>query len=77
MDSHFTELRDAEIMRERIQTLNDMEPYVGRYYSQEHIRKTILQQSDDDIEQIDKQIADEGSDEDTDNEDQQQQPQND
>lgn len=61
-DNHFEELKQAEIMRERIQTMRDMEEYVGVYYSREWIRKNVLQQTDDEIEQMDKQIKAEGSD---------------
>jgi hypothetical protein len=70
-DNHFAELRDAEVLRERITTLNDIENYVGRYYSQEWIRKNVLQHSDDEIEEMNKQMQEEGVDED------QQDPQND
>jgi hypothetical protein len=58
-DNHFEELKQAEILRERLQTLRDIEEYVGTYYSREWIRKNVLQQSDDDIENIDKQVNDE------------------
>jgi hypothetical protein len=63
-DNHFTEMKDAEIYRERIQTLRDMDEYVGRYYSQEWVRKNVLYQSDEDVEDINKQIEAEGGDED-------------
>ena len=59
-DNHFTELRDAEILRERIQTLDQMQQYVGEYYSKEWVMKNILQFSDEDIENIGKQMDDEG-----------------
>jgi hypothetical protein len=58
-DNHFEELKQAEILRERLQTLRDIEEYVGTYSSREWIRKNVLQQSDDDIENIDKQVNDE------------------
>jgi len=58
-DNHFEELKQAEILRERLQTLRDIEEYVGTYYSREWIRKNVLHQSDDDIENIDKQVNDE------------------
>jgi hypothetical protein len=70
-DNHFTELKNAEIMRERLSTLRDMEEFVGKYYSQEWVRKNVLYQTEDEIEEIDSQIAqeaeqmpDEGDDED-------------
>ena len=62
-DNHFTELKNAEIMRERLNTLRDLDEYVGRYYSVEWVRKNVLMQTEDEIEEIVKQIEDEGSDE--------------
>lgn len=62
-DTHFAELKQSELMRERVGTLREMDEYVGKYFSQEWIRKNVLMQTEDDIEMIDKQIADEGSDE--------------
>ena len=55
-DNYFSELKEAEILRERMQTLQLIEPFVGKYYSQAWIRKNVLQQSDEDIEMIDKEI---------------------
>ena len=57
MDNHYEELKQAEILRERLQTMRDMEDYVGVYYSREWIRKNILMQTDDDIEKMNEQIA--------------------
>jgi len=59
-DNHFTELRDAEILRERIQTLDQMQQYVGEYYSKEWVMKNVLQFSDEEIENLGKQMDDEG-----------------
>ncbi len=58
-DNHFQELKDMEILKERIQALNDVNEFVGTYYSVEYIRRYILRQSDTEIEEIDKQIEDE------------------
>ena len=58
-DNHFEELKQSEILRERLQTLRDVEDYVGVYFSREWIRKNILHQSDEDIEYIAKQIEEE------------------
>ena len=60
-DNHFTELKDAEILRERLDTLGQASEYVGKYYSDEYIRKYILRQSEEDIKIIDAQIAKEGN----------------
>ena len=56
-DNNFTELRDAELLRERLGLLQVVDPYIGRYYSAEWVRRKILQLSDEDISQMDKQIA--------------------
>lgn len=60
-DNHFTELRDAEIMRERITTLDQISQYVGQYYSKEWVMKNILQLDDDDIKQMKKEMGEEES----------------
>ena len=56
-DNHFTELRDIDVLRERIQTLDMVQNYVGDYYSKEWIQKNILMLSDEDIEGMKKEIA--------------------
>jgi hypothetical protein len=55
-DNYFTELKDGEILDNRINLARNMQDMVGKYYSQEWLRKNILQQSDDDIEEMDIQI---------------------
>jgi len=60
-DNHFTELKNAELLRERISILRDMDEYVGRYYSVEWVRKNVLQQDENEIKNIDKQIKAEKS----------------
>ena len=58
-DTHFAELKEAELLRERMATLREIDDYVGKYYSVAWVRKNVLQQNEDDIEEIGKQIADE------------------
>ena len=53
------ELKDLDIMTQRINVLAGVMPFVGRYYSNEFIRKNILHQNEEDIEREDKQIAEE------------------
>tara|TARA_B110000902_G_scaffold76395_1_gene90851 strand:+ start:781 stop:2298 length:1518 start_codon:yes stop_codon:yes gene_type:complete len=55
-DGHFSELKDAELLRERIALANDVRDYVGKYFSVQFVRQTILKQSEREIEQIDNQI---------------------
>ncbi len=56
-DNYFSELKQSEMIRERFEMLSGLDEYVGKYVSNEWIRKQVLRQSDEDIEQIDKQIA--------------------
>jgi len=62
-DNHFTELRDAELLREKIQTLDQISNYVGEYFSKEWIQKNVLMLSDEDIEQMKKDIEGESGEE--------------
>ena len=61
-DNQFAELKETEMMNERLGTLATIEPYIGRFYSQEWVRKNVLRQTDGEIieqdEQIEKEIAD-------------------
>jgi hypothetical protein len=58
-DSYFAELRETEVLKERLQVLAAVEPYVGRYFSTEYIRKNILKQSEEEMEKINSQIESE------------------
>ena len=58
-DSHFAELKQNEILRERLEVLSSMDEYIGKYFSNEWVRKNVLRQSEDDIVEMDKQIKDE------------------
>ena len=55
-DNHYSELKDAEIIQNRLATLNAIDPFVGRYFSVEWVRKNVLMQTEDDIKEIDKQM---------------------
>lgn len=58
-DNYFTELKDGEIMDNRMNLARNMQDMVGKYYSHEWLRKNVLQMSDDDIEEMDKEIEEE------------------
>jgi hypothetical protein len=58
-DNNFTEMRDAELLRERVNLLQTVDPYIGRYYSSKWVRKNILQMNDEDIEQMENEIKQE------------------
>jgi hypothetical protein len=56
-DNNFTEMRDAEILRERLSVLQTVDPYIGRYYSMEWVQKNVLQMDKETIAEMKKQIA--------------------
>jgi hypothetical protein len=58
-DNHFAELKESELLRERIQTLDQMSNYIGEFFSKEWVMKNVLMFSDDDIEQLAKQAGEE------------------
>jgi hypothetical protein len=62
-DNHFTELRDMEVLRERLQTLDQIQNYVGEYYSKDWVQKNILMLSAEDVENMNKTMDDEGDEE--------------
>lgn len=63
LDNHFEELKQSEILRDRLSLLDQVNNYVGVYYSKDWVRKNVLHMSEDEIEEIEKQIKDEGEDE--------------
>jgi hypothetical protein len=55
-DNQFAELKESELLNERLGTLASIEPYIGKYYSSEWVRKKVLRQTDSEIIEIDQQI---------------------
>lgn len=60
-DNNFTELREAELLRERMMTLQQVDPYIGRYFSQTWIKKNVLRLTAEEIEEMEKEIEEDGS----------------
>ena len=58
-DNQFAELKESELIQNRLGILATMEPYIGKYYSTEYVRKRVLRQTDQEIIEIDEQIEDE------------------
>ena len=58
-DNDFTEMRDAEILRERLGVLATVDPYLGRYYSAKWVKKNVLQMTEQQIEEMQKQMEEE------------------
>jgi hypothetical protein len=55
-DNHFAELKEVELINERLGVVAAVDPYVGKYYSLEYVRRNILKQKDEEIIEIDKQM---------------------
>lgn len=55
-DNHFTELKNNELLQQRVGMLGQVEPYLGKFYSLEWARKNILMQSEEEIKEIDDQM---------------------
>jgi hypothetical protein len=60
-DNNFDELKDAELLSMRLDTLTKVDPFVGKYYSIEWVRKNILHQTDEDMEEINGQMEQENA----------------
>jgi len=58
-DNNFAELKDAELMKERLSLLEAVDPYTGRYYSQAWIQRNVLRLNDDEIKQMQEEIDEE------------------
>ena len=56
-DNNFTELRDTELLTSRVQLLATVDPYMGRYFSAKWVKKNILQQTDEDVEAMEKEMT--------------------
>ena len=55
-DGHFSELKEAELLNDRINTLNQVEAYVGTFFSKQWVQKNVLRLTDLEIEEMQKQI---------------------
>lgn len=55
-DNHFVELKEAELLRERLQTMDQISTYVGEYFSREWVMKNVMMFNDEDIIEMAKQV---------------------
>ena len=55
-DNHFAELKEAELLNERLSMVQQAEPYVGKYFSQDYLRRKVLRQTDQEIIEQDELI---------------------
>jgi hypothetical protein len=58
-DNNFTELKEAELMKERLSLLANVDPYTGRYFSQTWIQRNVLRLTDDEIQEMQKEMDEE------------------
>ena len=58
-DNNFAELKDLEVLQDRLNGLQSVQPYIGTFFSKEWVRKNILRQTDEEITEIESQIQDE------------------
>jgi len=56
-DGHFAELKDAELLNDRIQTLDAIQSYIGTFFSKEYVLKKVLRMNDADIDEMNQQIG--------------------
>ena len=60
-DNNFVEMREAELIRERVLTATQLDPFIGKYYSSRWVKKNVLRMTDEDIEEMEKEIEEESS----------------
>lgn len=60
-DNHFAELKDSEILQNRLNTMDQISQYVGEYFSREWVMKNVMQMSEEDIDEMKAQVEAENS----------------
>ena len=60
-DNNFVEMREAELIRERVLTATQLDPFIGKYYSSKWVKKNVLRMTDEEIEEMEKEIEEESS----------------
>ena len=58
-DNHFAELKETELMNERLNLMVAIEPYIGTYYSRDYVKRKILRQTDEEIEEMAEEMEEE------------------
>ena len=58
-DNYYAELKESQVLKDQMATIQQVDPYVGKYYSHEWVRRNVLHQSDELIQEIDEQIKEE------------------
>ena len=55
-DGHYAEMRDMDLLRDRLDVLNTIEPYIGQYFSKKYVQKQVFRMSDDEIDSMQKEM---------------------
>ena len=55
-DGHYAEMRDMDLLRDRLDVLNTIEPFIGQYFSKKYVQKQVFRMSDDEIESMQKEM---------------------
>jgi len=55
-DNYFWDLKESEILAERMKMLSFVDPYVGKYFSSEYVRRNVLKQTEEEMKAMDKQM---------------------
>ena len=55
-DGHYAEMRDMDLLRDRLEVLNTLEPFIGQYFSKKYVQKQVFRMSDEDINSMQKEI---------------------
>ena len=58
-DNHFAELKETELMNERLNLMTQIEPYIGTYYSRDYVKRKILRQTEEEMIEMDKEMEEE------------------
>jgi hypothetical protein len=59
-DNNFAEMKESELLQNRLQMIAQLDPFVGRYFSQEWVKRNVLKLTDEEMQEMDKQIEEEG-----------------
>ena len=60
-DNHFAELKDTELMNERLNLMTQIEPYIGTYYSRDYVKRKILRQTEEEMIEMEKEMEEENA----------------
>jgi hypothetical protein len=68
-DGHYAEMRDMDLLKDRLDVLNTIEPFIGQYFSKKYVQKQVFRMSDEEIETMQKDIDSEPDDTEDEDED--------